>query len=130
MVIKIIKNSLLNLCGWIFVALGVIGIFLPIMPTTIFLILAAGCFARSSEKFYSWMINHKKFGPLIKNYLENRGMPRRAKIIAIAMLNVSIGSSILFFTDSLYVKIILLGIALGVTIYLLSLKTVPNIVQS
>lgn len=90
--------------------------------------MAAACFAKSSEKFYSWLINHKKFGYLIKHYRENRGMPKRAKIIAIFMLNLSIASSILFFVDSLFVKIILVIIALGVTIYLLSLKTVPEAV--
>jgi len=128
LVTKFIKNSLLNLCGFVFVALGIIGIFLPIMPTTIFLIIATGCFARSSEKFYNWLINHKRFGHLIRHYRENRGIPKRAKIMAILMLNLSIASSILFFVDSFYLKIILGLVAFGVTIYLISLKTVPEAV--
>ncbi|KUO59354.1 hypothetical protein APF79_03080 [bacterium BRH_c32] len=128
MVLNFIKKSLLLVCGWIFVVLGIIGIFLPVMPTTIFLIMAASCFAKSSEKFYRWLINHKIFGYLIKHYRENRGMPMRAKIIAILMLNLSILSSILFFVDSIYIRIMLAIIAVGVTIYLLLLKTVPEAV--
>ncbi|MDX9923438.1 MAG: YbaN family protein [Ignavibacteriaceae bacterium] len=130
MVLNYIKKSLYIACGWVFVVLGIIGIFLPVMPTTIFLIMAAACFAKSSEKFYSWLINHKKFGYLIKHYRENRGMPMRAKIIAISMLNLSILSSIIFFVDSIYIRIMLAIIAVGVTIYLISLKTVPEAVQS
>jgi uncharacterized membrane protein YbaN (DUF454 family) len=118
------KKYLLITAGWAFVSLGVIGIFLPLMPTTIFFILAAACFARSSEKFYNWLIYHPRFGKFIRDYRENRGMPLRAKIIAVTMVILSIGSSAVFFTDKLYIRIILIAIAAGVTIYLLSLKTI------
>lgn len=118
------KKYLLIAAGWAFVSLGVIGIFLPLMPTTIFFILAAACFARSSEKFYNWLIYHPKFGKFVRDYRENRGMPLRAKIIAVTMVILSIGSSAVFFTDKLYIRIILIAIAAGVIIYLLSLKTI------
>ncbi len=122
-----IKKYLLIAAGWAFVSLGVIGIFLPIMPTTIFFILAAACFARSSEKFYNWLIYHPKFGKFIRDYRENRGMPLRAKIIAVSMVIISIGSSAIFFTEIILVRIILIVIAVGVTTYILSLKTIKEV---
>jgi uncharacterized membrane protein YbaN (DUF454 family) len=113
--------------GWVFVALGVIGIFLPVMPTTIFLILAAACFARSSEKFYTWLIEHKTLGKFIRDYREKRGMPLKAKLVAILLLNLSIGYSSFFVVESLIAKILLLGVALSVTLYLISLKTLREV---
>ncbi len=121
------KKYLLITAGWTFVSLGVIGIFLPLMPTTIFFILAAACFARSSEKFYDWLIYHPKFGKFIRDYRENRGMPLRAKIIAVSMVMLSIGSSAIFFTEKIYVRVILIVIAIGVTSYILSLKTIKKV---
>lgn len=121
-----LTRALLIAAGWFFVALGVIGIFLPVMPTTIFLIIAAACFARSSERFYNWLLNNKRFGKLIRDYREHKGMPLRAKVIAILMLNVVIGYSALFAVTLLWVKILLFTIAAGVTAYLLSLKTIPS----
>lgn len=122
---KFYKYILIGL-GWFFVAMGIIGIFLPLMPTTIFFILAAALFARSSEKFYNWLINHPKFGKFIKNYREKRGMSLKSKIIAISMLFVAIGSSAYFFTEKIYVRILLIIIAIGVSSYIISLKTIRN----
>ena len=121
-----IARLLLITAGWFFVTLGVIGIFLPVMPTTIFLIIAAACFARSSEQFYNWLLNNKHFGKLIRDYRVQKGMPLRAKIIAILMLNIAIGYSAIFAVSLLWVRILLFVIAIGVTIYLLSLKTIKQ----
>lgn len=112
--------------GWIFVALGVIGIFLPLMPTTIFFILAAASFAKSSEKFYNWLIYHPRFGKFIRDYRENRGMPLRAKIIAVSMVILSIGSSAIFFTEKTFVRVLLVITAIGVSSYIISLKTIKQ----
>lgn len=112
--------------GWIFVSLGIIGIFVPLMPTTIFFILAAASFARSSDRFYSWLINHPKFGKFIKDYRERRGMPLKSKVIAVAMLFLAIGSSAYFFTEELIVRLVLILIAIGVSTYILSLKTIRD----
>lgn len=120
---KLVRVSLI-ISGWIFVVLGVIGIFLPVMPTTIFLILAAACFARSSEKFYYQLINNKYLGKYIKDYMEHRGMPLRAKIVAITMINVVIGYSAFFAVKMMWVKILLIIIAVSLTIYLISIKTI------
>lgn len=123
MVIKTVYRYLLITAGFIFVGLGIIGIFLPVMPTTIFLILAAWCFARSSEKFYNRLLSDKYFGKLIKDYREGKGMPVRAKIISISMLILSICYSIFFAVDSIYIKTFLVIVGISVSVYILSIKT-------
>lgn len=65
-----------------FTALGVVGAFLPLMPTTVFLIMAAACFARSSPRLEAWILDHKTFGPLVRGWRENGAIPRKAKIMA------------------------------------------------
>lgn len=122
---KLYKYFLIGL-GWIFVTLGIIGIFVPLMPTTIFFILAAASFARSSDRFYNWLINHPKFGKFIKDYREKRGMPLKSKVIAVAMLILAIGSSAYFFTEELIIRLVLILIAIGVSTYIISLKTIRD----
>ena len=68
--------------GSIFVAIGTIGIFVPGLPTTVFMLLAAACYVRSSERLYNWLIRNKTFGKYIKDYREGKGMPIKAKIFA------------------------------------------------
>lgn len=81
---------LVFLClGWFFVALGIIGAFLPVMPTTPFLLLAVACFARSSPKLEAWLMNHPKFGPSLRNWREHGAISRKAKIMAISLMSVS-----------------------------------------
>jgi len=75
--------------GWFFVALGVVGAFLPVLPTTPFLLLAVACFARSSPKLEAWLMNHKTFGPPLKNWRERGAISRRAKITAISLMALS-----------------------------------------
>ncbi len=77
--------------GWFFVALGIIGAFLPVMPTTIFLILAAWCFARSSPELEAWLLAHPLFGEPLRNWRERGSISRRAKILACSMIAVSYG---------------------------------------
>lgn len=120
---KFVK-TLLIIAGWFFVGLGIIGIFLPVMPTTAFLILAAACFAKSSEKFYNKLLNNKYLGKYIRDYLEHRSMPLRAKIIAIIMINTVIGYSAFFAVETAWVKVLLVIIAVSLTIYLISIKTI------
>ena len=122
---KLYKYFLIGL-GWIFVSLGIIGIFVPLMPTTIFFIIAAASFARSSERFYNWLINHPRFGKFIKDYREKRGIPLKSKVIAVTMLFLAIGSSAYFFTEELIVRLILVLIAVGVSTYIISLKTIRD----
>ena len=72
--------------GWAMVALGFIGLLLPVMPTTIFLILAAGCFSHSSPRFEAWLLDHRWFGTSIRRWRERRAIPRKAKILAIGSM--------------------------------------------
>jgi len=109
--------------GTFFVGLGLLGIFLPVLPTTPFLLLAAACYARSSERFYNWLLNHRWFAEYIRNYREGRGIPPRVKALSISLLWLMILISALFIVRPCMVKVILIGIAIGVTLYLLS---VPN----
>jgi hypothetical protein len=109
--------------GFLSVALGITGIFVPLLPTTPFLLLAAWFFFRSSEKLYHKLINHKYLGPYIKNYRENKSITKRTKIATIALLWTTIMISAVYATSNLYVRILLLVIAIGVTIHVLSFKT-------
>ncbi len=109
--------------GILLVAIGVIGIFLPVLPTTIFLILASACFVKSSPRLNEWLRNHKILGAYIKNYQDKSGLTIKAKVFNIALLWIMILSSAYFFTEEFYIKLLLLAIAIGVTIHLLMVKT-------
>jgi len=109
--------------GFILIAIGVIGIFLPLLPTTIFLILASICFLKSSPKANEWLRNHKVLGGYIDNYQNKTGLTRNVKIANIITLWTSISLSAFLLTDELYIRIILLVIAIGVTIHLAMIKT-------
>lgn len=109
--------------GICFVALGVLGIFLPVMPTTIFLLLAAGCFVRSSDRLHRWLREHRVLGPYLLAVEGRAGMPRRAKITTLAVLWISILCSAFIFVDALWLRALLLAIACGVSVFILSRKT-------
>lgn len=113
---------LLFVCGCISVVLGVIGIFLPVLPTTPFLLLAAACFARSSKRFYLWLVLHPKLGPWVRDYLEGEGLPLKGKIWALTLMWSSISFSI-WIVPLPWVRIFMLVSAVSVTIYILKQKT-------
>ncbi len=110
--------------GFILVGVGVLGMFLPLLPTTIFFILAAWCFAKSSEKFHKWLHNNKFFGKYLTNYRIKKGMTVGNKIFSIAFLLTGIGITIIFAAPNVYIKILLAAIAAGVTWHLLAIKTI------
>lgn len=114
---------LLSGIGWLAVVVGVIGLFLPLVPTVPLLLLAAACFARSSERFHSWLVEHRHLGPLIRDYLQGAGIPLRAKVAAIGTVWVSVPVSAFMFVPVVWVRVMLLLIAVGVTLYLLRLPT-------
>lgn len=119
-----VRQWLLMSCGVIAVALGIVGVFLPLLPTTPFLLLAAACFIRSSDKLYGWLINHRALGPYIRNYREQRATTRLAKVVTLVLLWSSISFSAFVVIESWPVRVILLLIAVAVTIHMLALKTV------
>ncbi len=109
-------------CGCLSVALGVIGIFLPVLPTTPFLLLAAACFARSSKRFYLWLVLHPKLGPWVRDYLDGQGLPLKGKIWALVLMWASISFS-MWIVPLPWVRVFMLVSAVCVTVYILKQKT-------
>lgn len=120
---NIVTRAILIIIGTASLAVGVVGVFVPILPTTPFLLLSAACYARSSKRFYNWLISNRLFGDYIRNYLERKGIPLRVKAASLALLWITIGCSAAFATDTLWVRIALVAIAIGVTAHILSLRT-------
>lgn len=103
--------------GWISVALGTAGIFLPVLPTTPFLLMAAACFLRSSRRFYDWLIDHPRLGPYLTYYLDGQGMPYRAKVYTLAFLWTSMAFSA-WLVGSGWLTLLLLASGLSVSVYI------------
>jgi hypothetical protein len=117
-------KKLFAILGIISLIFGVIGIFLPLLPTAPFLLLSATLFAKSSTKLYNWLLEHKVLGLYIKSYREDKSIPLRVKISALTLLWLSISFSIFFALDGkVWLQFLLFLIASGVTIHILSLKT-------
>jgi len=77
------------LLGWFFVGLGIVGVALPVMPTTPFLLLAAGCFAKGSPRLHNWLMSHPTYGPILTDWYDYRAIPRRARWLAVTMITIS-----------------------------------------
>lgn len=118
---KIIK-AVLIIVGWLSVILGVIGIFLPVMPTTPFLLLAAACFMRTSPKFYQWLVGHPQLGKYVVYYIEGKGIPFKAKIYTIVLMAMGMSFTI-YWVPYVEVKIILPLIGALVALYILRQPT-------
>lgn len=110
---------LLIAAGGICVVLGVIGIFLPLLPTTPLMLLAAACFARSSRRFHDWLLANRTFGPLILEWEKHRAIPRRTKLTAIALMSLTLAVSIVFFVEPPWLQGLLaaFGVLLAVWLY-------------
>lgn len=117
---------LLIVVGSISVGLGVMGILLPVLPTTPFLLLAAICYSHSSERFYVWLLTNRFFGQYIRDWRENKGLTYLTKLWVIIVLAVTMGISIVFFIPLFWVKVILVLIGVFITFYILSLPTKPR----
>ena len=117
---------LLLIAGFVAVALGVLGIFLPVLPTVPFLLLAVACFTRSSERFYTWLLDHAHLGPLVRPYLHGKGLKKATKRKAIALIWASIAFSIYLLGNRLWLQGSIAFIALCVTVYLLRLPTLND----
>lgn len=115
-------RGLLIVAGSVFLGLGILGIILPLLPTTPFLLLAAACYARSSKRIYTWLLTNKWFGNYIKNYREGKGVPLKVKISAISLLWVTILFSTIQLIDNLLVRILLILIALAVTVHIAAIR--------
>ena len=109
--------------GILSVIVAVIGIFLPVVPTTPLLLLAAACFMRSSQRLYRWLTTHKLFGKAILDYQRHRVVSRRAKTMALIFLWATIGSTVVFAIDALWLRVLLTGIAIAVTMHITRLPS-------
>ncbi len=112
-----------NVVGTLFLVLGLVGIPLPLLPTTPFLLIAAACYLRGSKRMYDWMMKNKYFGAYLRDYLEGNGLTIRTKVVALSMLWVVIALSVALVTESTILRVGLLAVASGVTIHILALKT-------
>jgi len=121
-----LSRWILIIIGSFFTGLGILGIFLPLLPTTPFLLLAAACYIRSSERFYNWLTNNKWLGNYIKNYLEGKGVSLKVKVLSISLLWITIGYSVVFVVNIFPIRVILILIAIGVTIHILSIRTLKQ----
>jgi hypothetical protein len=118
------KRTFLIAVGTLSVALGAVGMFLPLLPTTPFLLLGAFCFSRSSDRFYRRLLDNRVCGPYITNYRERGGITLRQKVMALSILWLSIVNTAWFVAPPLWAKLALFLVASAVTIYLVRLKTV------
>jgi uncharacterized membrane protein YbaN (DUF454 family) len=125
--VRLASNAVARLwflgAGHLSIGLAVLGVFLPLLPTTPFLLLAAACYARGSVRFYNWLLNSRSFGPMIRNWREHRAVALRHKLLAIGVITVSIGTTVLFFMPHIAGKVVLSGLGLGWIAVLLRLPT-------
>lgn len=120
----IVENRILRyfllVTGFLFLVLGVLGIFLPILPTTPFLLLAAACYVRSSERFYAWLLSHPTLSKYVLGYLDGQGIPAKAKKYTLLTLWLTL-SLTLFIVPLWPIRILLAVIGLSVSVYILRL---------
>ncbi|HGJ64832.1 TPA: DUF454 domain-containing protein [bacterium] len=117
-----IKRYILISLGFTFLGLGFLGIFLPLLPTTPFLLLSVSCFYKSSQRFHSWLLNHKVFGKIIRNYREKR-IGLKTKWSTLIILWLTIGISMYLFLYTVFVPILLFVIVVPVSWHILRLST-------
>src|SRR5574341_239961 len=118
-----VVRPLLVAIGTLAVAVGIVGIFVPVLPTTPFLLLAAACYARSSDRFLRWLLYNPWFGSYVRNYRERQGMPKRLKLLTLLALWLTLGLSAAIAVPAWWGRIALIVVGLGVTIHLLRINT-------
>ena len=121
-----LMKYILAFIGTVSLVLGVIGIFLPVLPTTPFLLLAAALYLRSSRRLYNWLLSHKHLGPYIKNFYEKRAIPLRVKIVSVSLLWITLLYCAFFVASAWWMRILFIAIAAGVTVHILGYKTLQR----
>ena len=111
------------LLGSLSLALGILGIFLPLLPTTPFLLLTAALWIKGSPRLYQRLLAHKRLGPYIRQFREQRAIPLRAKIVSVSLVWITLGYSAGWLVENLLLRILLLALATGITVYILSSRT-------
>jgi uncharacterized membrane protein YbaN (DUF454 family) len=117
-----IKNGFLIALGWFFVVLAIIGVLLPILPTTPFLILALALFSKSSPRFHKMLLDNKWFGPSLKQWEQNKTLSRKTKYKATALIVITFAISIGLLFGRIKLQFMLVGIALGLLLFIWRIK--------
>lgn len=119
-----VVKTLFVVLGALSLLLGLVGIFVPLLPTTPFLLLAAALWVRSSPRLYAWLLAHRRLGPYIRNFRENRAIPLHAKIVSVTLLWATLLYCIFFVVEEWWwAQLALLAVAVGVTWHILSFAT-------
>ena len=117
---------ILAFLGSLSLSLGILGIFLPVLPTTPFLLLAAALYVRSSERLYNWLMQHRHLGPYIKNFRENKAIPLRVKIVSVGLVWVTLLYCAVFVAKEWWMSLVFVIIATAVSIHILHYKTLKK----
>ena len=117
------KNVCMKAVGLVAVGLGLAGMFMPLLPTTPFLLLAAALFFRSSPRLYAWLLGHRTLGPYIRNFREHKAIPLHAKIISISMIWITLIYCTITVSEEIWVKALFLILATTITWHILTYKT-------
>ena len=114
---------ILTLFGLITLGLGILGIFLPVLPTTPFLLLSAALFLRGNRGLYDWLLNHRKLGPYISNVLVQKAIPLKVKIISVSMVWITLLYCAIGVAEHWAFRLFFIVLAAAITIHILSYKT-------
>ena len=112
--------------GTVSLVLGIMGIFLPVLPTTPFLLLSAAMYMRSSQRLYEWLMSHKHLGAYIKNFREHKALPLRVKTVSVTMVWITLLYCAIFVAEEWWMRAMFITIAIGVTIHILSYRTLKK----
>jgi uncharacterized membrane protein YbaN (DUF454 family) len=113
-----VVRVLFNVAGTLALGLGILGIFLPLLPTTPFVLLAAACYARGSEPFHQWLLSNRTFGPMVREWEGHRSLPYRTKITAIVLMSITMAISITLFVRPGWLKLVLALFGIGLAIWM------------
>ena len=119
---KFLQNHLFVILGWFFIALGAIGVILPILPTTPFLIVALALFAKSSPRFHQMLLNNASFGPALKQWEEKKTLSRKTKYKAYFLIIVTFSISVAIFDNKIQLQALLVGIAIVLLFFIWRIK--------
>lgn len=114
---------ILTILGLLALGLGILGIFLPVLPTTPLLLLAAALFLRSNRGLYDWLLNHPRFGPYIRNFLEHKAIPLKIKVLSVTLVWITLLNCAVFVADHWAFRLFFIVLAAAITVHILSYKT-------
>lgn len=114
---------ILTILGLLALGLGILGIFLPILPTTPLLLLAAALFLRSNRGLYDWLLNHPRLGPYIRNFMEYKAIPLKIKVLSVSLVWITLLNCAIFVADHWALRLFFIVLAAAITVHILSYKT-------